>query len=1037
MRIALLDFLKRDYTVQTSREAPLGGSPSAVSHLALEFAALGHATFLINFGSTSGNIRGVEHLSWNHFKIGQLGTLDLDAAIVIQAAGRGKDVKAALGRKGRLVLWGQDGTDQPTVWPLYEPGERDAYDGMAMVSRWQAEEYAREFSVDPSRIAVIGNAIAPVFAGLFSDGKSILGQKTRPPWLVYASVPYRGLEVLLDMFPEIRAQVPDARLAIFSSMKIYQNAAGSDSDRYRPLYERARQTAGVEYFGSVPQPELAQWLQKASVLAYPNTYRETSCIAVMEAMAAGCRVVTSDLGALPETTAGFARLVPPDFQNPANRRQFVDETVAVLREAQTDPNGVEKFLRGQVDFVNQNYTWPNRAQEWLTWLARLESREPAFSRESLTEAYESIQAATAHYQAGRRAEAEAACRRVLEKFPDHVEAMNLLGVMVFQAGRGEAALELIQRAVKLNPHRPDVQVNLGLVLANLRRDADAMAAFELAIRLRPDFAEAYQNLALILFNKGDSEPAIAALKQYLRLRPKDADGWNSLGIHSQRQKSVEEAIAAYQNALAVNPDHPQALYNLGLALRAQNRWGDAVEVLRRAVKVHDDFPDAHNNLASALKHVGEFDEAEREYRRALQLRPDFVEAHSNLIMLLHYAPGKTPADILVEMRRWNESHAAPLRRLIHTCDNDRDPNRRLRIGYVSPDFTGHIVGLNLLPLFKNHDRESFEIFCYSNSQIPDAFTDVFRGAANVWHDIRKIDDESAAELIRRDRIDILVDLAGHTAYNRLLIFARKPAPVQATFGGYPGGTGLETMDWRLTDPHLDPPGRTENHYTEKLQRLPDSFWCYDPEAMAPAAELNVEPLPALRNGYVMFGCLNNFVKVTQPVLRAWAQVLAGIPNSRLLMLAPEGKVRQDILQIFATAGVAGRVEFIGHQSRRDYLRTFHRIDIGLDTLPYNGHTTSLDAMWMGVPVMTVLGETAVGRAGWSHLCNVGLTELAAQRLQDLPAIARSVASDLPRLTELRSGMRDRLKRSTLTDGRRFARSIEFAYREIWRRWCES
>ena len=315
------------------------------------------------------------------------------------------------------------------------------------------------------------------------------------------------------------------------------------------------------------------------------------------------------------------------------------------------------------------------------------------------------------------------------------------------------------------------------------------------------------------------------------------------------------------------------------------RWGPC-----QTVAVEPIFPDGHNNLASALKHIGQFSEAELEYRKTLELRPDFAQAHSNLIMLLHYAPGKSPQEILAEMRAWNDQHARPLAHLRKPQDRNRDPRRKLRIGYVSPDFTGHIVGLNLLPLFLNHDPNEFEIYCYFNGPKEDEFTLNFKKAAAL-RDIRRLSDQAAAELIRQDQIDILVDLAGHTADNRLLVFAQKPAPIQITFGGYPGGTGLETMDWRLTDPHLDPPGQTEIHYVEKLYRLRDSFWCYDPAAMIPAAELQIAPLPASQNGFITFGCLNNFMKVTETTVQAWAATVKSVPASRFLMLAPEGSPR--------------------------------------------------------------------------------------------------------------------------------------------------
>jgi protein O-GlcNAc transferase len=992
MRIALLDFLKRDYTVETPRRAPLGGSASAVCYLAEQFAKLGHETYVVNFTSSPGKYLGVEQLSWSQLKIENLDSLNLDAAIIIQAAGRGKAVKAVIGKKGRLVLWGQDGTDQPTVWPLHEPAERDSYDAMVMVSHWQRDQYARDFGIDPQRMPVIGNAISPLFENLFANTDSILPQKSLQPWLAYVSTPYRGLEVLLDVFPEILAHIPSARLGIFSSMKVY----GQAEDKYRQLYDRSRQMMGVEYFGSVGQADLAKWLRSAAVLAYPNVYPETACIAVMEAMAAGCEIVTSDLGALPETCAGFGRPVPADFTDRKNRRLFVDQTVAALEEIQKNPAAADSKLRRQLEFVNQKYTWPTRAKDWLTLIETLEGREPAFSSKTLTNLHERIQLATTKYQAGEPSQAQTICREILLSYPDHVEANNLLGVMAFQAGRNEEAIDFLAKAVKMNPHRPDLQTNWGLALGNLGRTQEAQEAFALAIKINPDFIQAHLNLAAIFY----------------------------------AQQNYDEAIKSYQRALEIRPDNAAALYNLGLALRAVAKWDEAVTVLKRAIEIQPGVADIHNNLASALKHIGEFDQAEHEYRKAIELHPGFPQAHSNLIMLMHYQPGKTPQNILHEMRAWNNQHARPLASLRKPLSINRDPHRKLRIGYVSPDFTGHIVGLNLLPLFLNHDRDQFEIYCYSNVASEDQFTNKFQSVSH-WRNIRPMTDESAAELIRQDQIDILVDLAGHTADNRLLVFAQKPAPVQITFGGYPGGTGLENMDWHLTDTQLDPPVKTETQYIEKLYRLRDSFWCYDPKIMWPAEELEIAPLPAAGNGYVTFGCLNNFMKVTVPTLHAWAAVLTAVENSRLLMLAPEGSPRNRILDLFAQVNMTDRIEFVDHQYRREYLQTFNRIDIGLDTLPYNGHTTSLDAMWMGVPVVTVIGDTAVGRAGLSHLSKLSLQHLAANHPEDLPEIAKKLAQDLPALAQLRSSMRQRLAQSGLTDGKRFARNIEQAYRDIW------
>ena len=339
----------------------------------------------------------------------------------------------------------------------------------------------------------------------------------------------------------------------------------------------------------------------------------------------------------------------------------------------------------------------------------------------------------------------------------------------------------------------------------------------------------------------------------------------------------------------------------------------------------------------------------------------------------------------------------------------------------------------MLPLLANHDHDSFEIFCYSQVVRSDAFTERFRARAQHWRNAVGLTDERLALQIREDHIDILVDLALHMARNRLPVFARKPAPVQVTFAGYPGSTGLDTIDYRLSDPYLNPPGTDESIYSEQTVRLPHSFWCYDPVDWG---DLSVNELPAQSNGFITFGCLNNFCKINDAVLRLWARVLHAVPSSRLRLLAPEGSHRQHTWDVLGKAGILReRIEFISRQPSREYLELYHRIDLGLDTLPYNGHTTSLDSFWMGVPVITLVGQTIVGRAGLSQLMNLNLPELIAHDPEQYVEIAAALAHDLPRLSELRSTLRARMEQSPLMDAPHFARDIEAAYRQMWRHWC--
>jgi predicted O-linked N-acetylglucosamine transferase (SPINDLY family) len=527
--------------------------------------------------------------------------------------------------------------------------------------------------------------------------------------------------------------------------------------------------------------------------------------------------------------------------------------------------------------------------------------------------------------------------------------------------------------------------------------------------------------------------AEAIYRQILLQAPSHAEALHLLGALASQTDRSAMAIELISRAIEIKPSLIEAYRNLAVVLSENDRLDEAIALLRRAIDVQPGYAEAHSSLAVALAETGELEQAIAAFRRAVELRPGDANLHSNLAYLVQFHPGYDAGAILEECRRWSRQHGRSVScARADSFPNDRSPDRRLRIGYVSGDFSGHIVGRNILPLVQNHDRGKFEIFCYHNSWLEDDVTRKFRAAASHWRQINNADDSKAVELIRGDGIDVLVDLSLHLGHNRLTVFARKPAPVQATFAGYPGTTGLDAIDYRLTDPFLDPPGHGNSLYSEKSIRLAHSFWCYDAAAMHPADELPVAPLPALATGRVTFGCLNNFRKVNDRVLRLWSNVLRAVPESRLILLAPRGNARRRVLDRLDFS----RVEFVDRQDRAAYLKTCDRIDIGLDTFPYNGHATSLDCLWMGVPVVTLIGRTVVGRAGLSQLTNLGLTELIAQTPEQYVQIAVELAKDLPRLAEMRRTLRARMQASPLMDAPGFARDIEAAYRQMWRNWVD-
>jgi len=578
--------------------------------------------------------------------------------------------------------------------------------------------------------------------------------------------------------------------------------------------------------------------------------------------------------------------------------------------------------------------------------------------------------------------------------------MHNLGLLSHQAGRIDAALDLIHRAIALRPNFPEAYNNLGNALKDRGKLDDAVAAYRQAIVLTPNYAGAHYNLGNALKDKGE----------------------------------LDQAIAAYRKAINFRPDFPEAHNNLASALVEKGQLDEALAVSQRAIALRPNYPQAHSNVGNALKGKGQLDEAIAAYRRAVDIGPSNTKVHSNLLYALLFHPAYTPQAIAREHRHWNQLHAQPLRKLLLPHSNERSPERRLRIGYVSPDFRMHVIGRHLLPLLERHDRRQFHIMCYSQVSSPDAMTTQLRNCVDGWCNIDGLSDEQAARQIREDRIDILVDLTLHMAGNRLLVFARKPAPVQVTYLAYAGSSGLTAMDYRLSDPYLDPPDSDLSCYTEDTVRLPRSYWCYQPEPLLtrPPAQA-----PASKNGFITFGCLNNFAKVSPAALDLWAKILLAVPHSRLLIHASAGTHRDDVRQRMERAGVVGdRLSFVGMQPWTQYMQTHSEIDIALDPFPYGGGITTCDAMWMGVPVVTLSGQTAVGRGGRSIISNLGLPDLIAFSQELYLQIAVALAQDQARLNDLHSGLRQRMLASPLMDAAAFARDMETAYREMWRAWCK-
>ena len=437
--------------------------------------------------------------------------------------------------------------------------------------------------------------------------------------------------------------------------------------------------------------------------------------------------------------------------------------------------------------------------------------------------------------------------------------------------------------------------------------------------------------------------------------------------------------------------------------------------------------DAWRERGNALKASGEVAEAITAFQRAQELGAG-PSVSNEILYLLHLHPNCDPAMLREKHLEWNRKFAAPLAAQIQPHRNDPSPDRPLRIGYVSADFRQHVLAYSLEPLLREHDRQQFQIFCYSNVRNPDAVTQAVVDSVDVFRDIWRLNDRDAAEVIRSDRIDILVDLSLHTPDNRLSIFALKPAPVQVTFLAYCSTSGMAAMDYRFSDPYLDSPEIDLNCYTERTIRLTRTYWCYLPRPSVP----DVSVSPVHRNGFVTFGCLNNFLKVSNAALDLWAQILQQARNSRLILHCPEGRRRGQILERFVDHEIAGeRIDMIDRQIWENYLATYNRIDIALDPFPFGGGITTCEALFMGVPVVTLSGQTAVGRGGRSILSNIELPDLIADSKEQY----RQIALDWAKWIQLRPQLRQLMLRSPLMDAQQYARDVEAAYRQMWHAWC--
>lgn len=643
-------------------------------------------------------------------------------------------------------------------------------------------------------------------------------------------------------------------------------------------------------------------------------------------------------------------------------------------------------------------------------------------------------------RAGMHAEAELLCSRVLEHDPGNLEALFLLASICYVQQRFQEAVELYQRCCGLAPQIAFLKMNLALALQELGRFDEALAAFDNAWKLDGASVGLYYNRGVLFQKLERYAEARHNFEQALALDPLHIGAWTNLSAVCLAQEDAVGAMHCCRHGLYRAPDNCALTANLATAYSKLFRFDESLIWHQRLLELVSEEEQAEvlGRTANCLSDCWEVDEAIACFERAIDASRQQDQRRalaSTRLFVLHYSANWSSVAIADEHRKWGEHYCAPVPN--KTFVNDRNPDRPLRVAYLSPDLRIHAVVFFLQPVLAAHDPSQVVVHCYSDVKRPDAVTLQLRQQHGViWRDCSELADDQIMEMLEQDQIDILVDLAGHTALNRLPLFARRAAPLQVSWIGYPNTTGLAEMDYRITDALADPPGMSDQLHTEQLIRLPDSFLCYRPGGDFP----DVGPLPLEHNGFVTFGSFSNFKKVTPAILELWAQILTAVPDSRLIFRArglPENRFKHDIAPLFMRHGVKPeRITVLGHASSVvENLKDYNKIDIALDTFPYHGTTTTCESLCMGVPVVTLAGDSHVSRVGVSLLHSMNLPELIAEATDQYCDIAVQLAQNKNRLQALRTTLRQRLMDSPLTDNVAFTRHLEQLYRQLWQRWC--
>ena len=637
---------------------------------------------------------------------------------------------------------------------------------------------------------------------------------------------------------------------------------------------------------------------------------------------------------------------------------------------------------------------------------------------------------------GKLDDAVLAYQAAISAQPDFPQAHNNLGGALHDQKKHAKAITYFEQALRLKPDYAEAYYNMGIAYKELYKYQEAVICFQNAIHLAPDYADPYSMLAVSYSFLGDNESALAWCQRTLDIWSESAVAYYNLGVAYRNLDNKAQAMESFKQAIARDPTLVDAYNNLGGLYHVQGHCSLAVQQFELAITLRPKYAEAYSNLAGSLKDLGRLEEAHANYEKAISLSPHFYNAHHNLLLLLQYKSGVDRDDLFALHQRFAIEFEPELVPLRQAHANVAKPKKRLKIGYVSADLRRHSVASFIEPILALHDKSQVEVYCYYNFLTEDQVTERIRSHADHWLACKALSDEQLAQQIHDDGIDILVDLSGHTAGNRLFTFALKPAPVQVAYLGYPATTGLTAMDYRITDAYAEPPGMSERFNVETLWRMPDIAFCYMRPVNSPSV---IDHPPSLDNGYVTFGCFNNFAKVSDDAIRLWAAILERVGDARLMLeifALDDPGFRVKVEKRFSELGIPAERLILINQDHKNQYVLYNRIDIALDPFPCNGGTTSFDTLWMGVPFVTLSGNSYMSRLGVTILHNGGLDELIADTPEKYVDIASKLALDSAALASLRQGLRDRTLASPLMDIGRYTKHLEQAYRDMWTIWCD-